>query len=145
MSRETHDTTSRPGSGRLRDIQASRGTTSWFWLLSLSFSHHPFQFPLNGRDNPRPRNNRCQMLLLCLGRIGLGQGSRLEILGAGSVRQKKLESVKKQGPSGLPRVQPLSLLEIFHIIVVRENLEKVLSPFKPMAPLLQGKFNREQL
>ncbi len=131
-----------PGPGRLRDIQASRGTTSWVWLLGLSLSrHHPLQFPLKGRDNPRPRNNQGQRLLLCLGRIGSGQGIRFGILGTGSVRQEKLESVKEQGPSGMPRVQPLSPLEIFQVLVVRENLERVLSPFKPMAPLLQGEFN----
>jgi hypothetical protein len=56
-----------------------------------------------------------------------------------------LESIKKQGPSGLPRVKPLRLLEIFQVLVVRENLEMVLSPFEPMTPLLQGEFNCEQL
>ncbi len=134
-----------PGPGRLRDVQASRWTTSWVWLLGLSLSHHSFQFPLKRRNNPRPRNNLCWRLLLCLGRVSSGQGIWFYILGAGSVRQEKLKSVKKQGPSGLPRVHPLSLLDIFQVLVVRENLERVLSPLKPMAPLLQGEFNRKQL
>ncbi len=131
--------------GRLRDVQASRWTTSWVWLLGLSLSHHPFQFPLKRCDNPRPRNNLCRRLLLCLGRVSLGQGIWFDILGAGSVRQEKLKSVKEQGPSGLPRVHPLSQLDIFQVLVVRENLERVLSPLKPTAPLLQGEFNRKQL
>ncbi len=84
-----------PGPEKLGYVQESRGTTSWVWLLGLSLSDHPFEFPMRGRDNPRPRNNRCQRLLLCLGRVGSGLGIRLDNLGDGSVRWKKLESIKK--------------------------------------------------
>ncbi len=126
-SRETHDSTARPGPGQIEGCTGVPRDHLLDRALGLGLLAPPSPVPTEGVQ------------------WSLGQGSLLDILGAGSVRQEKLELIKKQGPSSLQRVQPLSLLEIFQVLVVCENLERVLSPHKPMAPLLQGEFYREQL
>lgn len=73
-----------------------------------------------------------------------GQGVCLHVLGARTIEEDEVKPDEKQGPTGLSGSQAFGGLEIFQVLMVSDDLERLLSSFKPVAPLLQSKFYGKQ-
>jgi hypothetical protein len=92
-----------------------------------SVNHDPLHCPDPEKLQPKKRNIRV-----------LGSGTVVWVAHEATrlVEQGEVEPGQVQGPSGLPPVQLLGLLEVLQILVVRPDLNRVLRAFEEVPPLL---------
>ncbi len=84
-------------------------------------------------------------LVLCYWCVKLSRkGIRLWVLRASSIREDEIETVKKKR-AHRARIQPLSLPDVYEVLVVCPNDKWVFGPFKPVSPFLERHLYRQQL
>lgn len=55
------------------------------------------------------------------------QGIRLNVLRTRTIGQREVKSIKEEGPSGLSGIETFSWLDVFQVLVISPNQERVLS------------------
>lgn len=79
----------------------------------------------------------------CGGLNCLKSASGLRFLEPGRIGESKVKLVKKEGPTGLSRVQPLCIPDVVSVVHLDE--EWVFGPLQPMPPFLKWHLNSQQL
>lgn len=129
----------------VRDKEAPRRAITWSWLLQLGPLDSRLNIPLDGGHHPGSGENGfwngLPLLWLKLSRECIW----FEILGTWAIGKSEVKSVKKEGPTSLSRIQPLSLPDVSEVSVVRPYEKRVFGPLQPMPPLFQCHFNGQQL
>ena len=132
------------GVDRVRNKEMVSRTITWIWLCPLSLLDKRFDLLSycghhTGHWQDGVRFGRC-----FLRGVHRGEGVRLDIPRA-RVSDGKGESSRKQRPVGLTGVELLGRLDVCQVFMVSPQNERQFRSLQPMHPLLQSKFNNQQL
>lgn len=73
------------------------------------------------------------------------EGIRFDVVRPRTIRQSEVDANEEGGPLDLAGVESFSGSDIFQVLLVGPDQERLLSALKPVAPFLKGQLDRQKL